>query len=308
MKRRGFTLVELLVVIAIIGVLVALLLPAVQAAREAARRMQCQNNVKQVALAMHNYHDTFLRLPPGQWNNFYSNDAPWIRGCWVQPILPFIEQKNLYEVYNAARLTNGDWALLCPNKDSIIKSLICPSDGNSPKTKTTDTNSVGGANVMQGMHVNYAVCSGASTYGPNGDNLDGMFYTKSFLRLADAVDGTANTLLCSEICISPDKTANDLRGRYCNSWEGNSWFSALNPPNTSVPDAQNYQGQSIKQAPVTSVTTTSGSQALYARSYHPAGVSVGLLDGSVRFMTNNVNAVTYKALATRNGGEPTGDF
>ena len=307
MKRRGFTLVELLVVIAIIGVLVALLLPAVQAAREAARRMQCSNNSKQIVLAMHNYHDTFLRLPPGQWNNFYSNDAPWIRGCWVQPILPFIEQKNLYEIYNAARATNGDWALLCPNKDSIIKALICPSDGNSPKTKTIDTNSVNGANVMQGMHTNYVVCSGSTAYATNTD-LNGMFYTKSFLRLADALDGTSNTLFCSEICVVPDTSVNDLRGRYCNSWEGNSWFTALNPPNSTVPDTQNYQGVSSKQAPVTTTSTSGGAQALYARSYHPAGVNVGLADGSVRFMTNSINAVTYKALATRNGGDTITDW
>jgi prepilin-type N-terminal cleavage/methylation domain-containing protein/prepilin-type processing-associated H-X9-DG protein len=307
MKRRGFTLVELLVVIAIIGVLVALLLPAVQAAREAARRMSCQNNLKQIALGMHNYHDTFLRLPPGQWNNFYSNDAPWIRGCWVQPLLPFIEQKNLYEIYNSARLTNGDWALVVPNKDTIIKSLICPSDGNSPKTKTRDTNSVNGANVMQGMHVNYAACSGNTAYGTNGSTLEGIFYTKSFHKLADITDGTSSTLLHSEICVSPDNSANDLRGRYCNSWEGNSWFTALNPPNTSVPDTQNYQGQSIRQAPQTNVANN-GTQALYARSYHPGGVNCALADGSVRVITNNINLVTYKALSTRQGGEPVGDF
>lgn len=307
MYRRAFTLVELLVVIAIIGVLVALLLPAVQAAREAARRMSCNNNLKQVAIAMHNYHDTFQRLPPGQWNNYYTNDAPWIRGCWVQPMLPFIEQKNLYEIYDSARKTNGDWALLCPNKDSIIKTLICPSDGNSPKTKTIDTNSVGGTNVMQGMHINYAVCSGSTAYGTNGDALNGMYYTKSFLRLADALDGTANTLLGSEICVAPDRTANDLRGRYCNSWEGNSWFTTLNPPNTKVPDTQTYQGQSLPQAPQTTIANN-GTQALYARSYHPAGVNAAFMDGSVRFINNSINAVTYQAISTRNGGEPNGDF
>ncbi|WP_425613363.1 DUF1559 domain-containing protein [Anatilimnocola sp. NA78] len=309
MKRRGFTLVELLVVIAIIGVLVALLLPAVQAAREAARRMQCQNNLKQIGLAMHNYHDTHLRLPPGQWNNFYANDAPWIRGCWVQPMLPFIEQKNLYETYVAAQPGNGNWALLCPNKDSIIKALICPSDGNSPKTKTRDTNTVGGVAVMQGMHVNYAVCSGSTAYGTGGLALEGIFYTKSFHRLADITDGTSSTLLASEICVVPDSAAaNDLRGRYCNSWEGNSWFTALNPPNTTVPDTQGYQGVTIKNAPQTTVATSAGTQALYARSYHPAVVNAALADGSVRSITNSINLVTYKALSTRQGGEVVGDF
>lgn len=307
MKRNGFTLVELLVVIAIIGVLVALLLPAVQAAREAARRMQCQNHLKQIGLAMHNYHDTHLRLPPGQWNNFYSNDAPWIRGCWIQPMLPFIEQRNLYEIYDTARKTNGDWALVVPNKDTIIKALICPSDGNSPKTKTIDQNSVNGTNVMQGMHTNYAVCSGNTAYGTNGSALEGIFYTKSFHRLADITDGTSSTLLASEICVVPDTSANDLRGRYCNSWEGNSWFTTLNPPNTTVPDTQCYQGVTIKNAPQTTIANN-GTQALYARSYHPTAVNTALADGSVRTITNSINLVTYKALSSRQGGETVGDF
>ena len=309
MQRKGFTLVELLVVIAIIGVLVALLLPAVQAAREAARRMQCQNNLKQIGLGLHNYHDTFNRFPPGQWNNFYSNDAPWIRGCWVQPTLPYLEQKNLYEVYEGSLKTNGNWALLCPNKDTIIRTLICPSDGNSPKTRTRDTNTVNGvAGTMQGLHTNYVVCSGSTAYVSGGLSLNGMFYTKSFLRMADVVDGTSNTLMASEICVVPDTgTANDLRGRYCNSWEGNSWFTTLNPPNTSVRDTQVYQGISLKQAPQTTIANN-GTQALYARSYHPAGVSAILGDGSVRFVSNSINAAVFKSLGTRNGGEATGDF
>jgi len=193
--RRAFTLVELLVVIAIIGVLVALLLPAVQSARGAARRMSCQNNLKQLSLAMHNYHDTFGRLPPGQWNNFYTNDKPWIRGCWVQPILPYIEQKSLYDVYDAARKTNGDWALLCPYKDTKIKGLYCPADPSSPKTVTKDTNQVNGVATMQGLHTNYVVCSGNTAYGKGGLLLSGMFFTKSFVRLAEVIDGTSNTLM-----------------------------------------------------------------------------------------------------------------
>jgi hypothetical protein len=269
--------------------------------------MQCTNHLKQIALALHNYHDTASRLPPGQWNNFYTNDAPWIRGCWVQPLLPFIEQKNLYDVYDSARRTNGDWALLCPNKDTRIKTLNCPSDSSSPKTITKDTNVVNGVATMQGLHTNFVVCSGSTAYGTGGLTLEGMFFTKSFVRLAEVVDGTSNTLMLSEICVVPDTTANDLRGRYCNSWEGNSWFTTLNPPNTTVRDTQVYQGVSLKQAPQTTIANN-GTQALYARSYHPGGVDVSLGDGSVRFMSNNVSAVVYKALGTRNGSEPAGEF
>lgn len=308
-SRRGFTLVELLVVIAIIGVLVALLLPAVQAAREASRRSSCNNNLKQVALGMHNHHDTFGLFPPGQWNDFYSNDAPNIRGCWVQTLLPFIEQSTLADTYAQGLTVNGSWALLCTKKDTIIRTLLCPSDPNSPKTKTIDTNTTqpGGQNEMQGMHVNYAVCAGSTYYPSNGRNANGIFYVKSQSRFSDITDGTSTTLFLAEICVSPDATRNDLRGRYCNSWEGNSWFTSLQPPNTSVPDTQNYQGQSIRRAPISSVGAGS-TLALYTRSYHPGGVNVALADGSVRFVSNTVNATIFQSLGTRSGGEVVGNF
>ena len=300
-ERRGFTLIELLVVIAIIAILIGLLLPAVQKVREAAARMQCSNNFKQLGLALHGHHDTFGKLPPGQYNNFYSNDAPWIRGCWVQPILPFIEQDNLFRIYDTARQANGNWALVVPNKDTIIKTLVCPSDPNGGKTQTRDTNTVNGVAVVQGLYTNYVLCAGSTYYTTNGQNMNGTFYVKSEITMTGVTDGTSNTVFASEIRVSPDVSANDLRGRYCNSWEGNNWFSTLNPPNTTVPDGQQYQGQSIVGAPISNQGPNA--LALYARSAHTGGVQAMMGDGSVRFIANSIAPLTWQAMGTRNGGE-----
>lgn len=315
-NRAAFTLIELLVVIAIIAVLIGLLLPAVQKVREAANRMKCGNNLKQIAMGLHSYHDGQGTFPPGQWNNFYTNDVPWVRGCWVQPLLPFLEQENLYKLYDASRQLNGNWALLCPNKDTLIPPLVCPSDPKSPKLTTIDGNNVTfptspptTASQKQGLHTNYVACAGSTVYAtPNAMN--GIFYVKSKTRLSDVTDGTSNTLLLSEICVSPDVSANDLRGRYSNSWEGNNWFTTAQPPNTTIADAQCYQGQTLPQAPFRSVSCTNGNgqQAVYARSYHSGGVSAALADGSIRFISSNVTPTVYLGLGSRAGNEVLGEF
>jgi prepilin-type N-terminal cleavage/methylation domain-containing protein/prepilin-type processing-associated H-X9-DG protein len=301
-RRNGFTLIELLVVIAIIAVLIGLLLPAVQKVREAAARMQCSNNLKQLGLAFHNYHSAEGRFPVGQYNNFYSNDTNWIRGCWLHPLLPHLEQDNLYKHFADSSRING-WALLATNKDTLIKTVVCPSDPNSPKTTTYDGNTcTDGTFQKQGLHTNYVVCAGSTVY-HNGQNLDGIFYVKSQTRMTDIADGTSNTLMASEICVVRDTTRNDLRGRYSNSWEGNNWFSTVNPTNTPVPDVQQYQGISIQQAPMTNAGASSGNLFLAARSYHSGLVNALLADGSVRSISNSVDASVYRALGSRAGGE-----
>ena len=310
-QRLAFTLVELLVVIAIIGILVGLLLPAVQAAREAARRMQCSNNLKQLALGLHMHHDTFQKLPPGQYNDFYRNDGPWIRGCWVHPTLPYIEQSSLFQQFDAQVRGNG-WALFGnngPNKSSIVPSLICPSDPSSPKTETRDRNTVNGvAGVVQGLHTNYVACAGSTVFGANGQGLNGVLFVKSKTRLTDIKDGTSNTLMLSEIIVVPDTTINDLRGRYCNSWYGNNWFGTLRTPNTTVADTVGYQGINFLPRAPSTLTTATPNAFLAARSYHTGGVSAALADGSVRFVSQSIDATIWLAAGTRDLGEVLGEF
>lgn len=296
-RSRGFTLVELLVVIAIIGILVALLLPAVQAAREAARRMSCSNNMKQLGLSMHNYHDTYKKFPYG-----YAEAGMLTRkrDCWMQRVLPFMEQGPMLDQYQTQ---NPQWIM---DTDPAIKDLqlggfMCPSDGSTPAFGGSGGPRAGG-NGFQG---NYVMCTGNSIILHTGP-LEGMFFERSSVNFADIVDGTSNTLLASESIRRGNVTTGwGGAGAY---WGGARWggygFTAEEPPNTMVPD-QIYQCKSTTYlgAPCTSLTGANTTRN-YARSYHPGGVMSGLADGSVRFISETIDLVTYHAVSTRRRGEP----
>jgi prepilin-type N-terminal cleavage/methylation domain-containing protein/prepilin-type processing-associated H-X9-DG protein len=300
-RRGGFTLIELLVVIAIIAVLIALLLPAVQSAREAARRTQCVNNLKQIGLALHNYHQTVEAFPRGQHCPMGGNMVGnmYDRGCWFQSVLPFIEQRDHGDAIQAFVDNQVSYTYNATFTTYVIQSLICPADPNSPKTKT--------ATGVQGFHGNYVTCAGSTEFFNNtsnpkidGTDLNGLFYVASHTRLADVTDGTSNTLMASEIIVSPDTTTHDNRGRYGNAYQGHALFSTQYPPNTKVGDLSLYCNP-IPMAPCQALGRSPAVQS--ARSYHAGGVNSLLADGSVRFLKNTINPVPYQGLGSRGLGE-----
>lgn len=300
-RRPAFTLIELLVVIAIIAILIALLLPAVQQAREAARRSSCKNNLKQLGVAMHNYHDTFGLLPYG----YFDSNTYHGRDCWMQQILPQLDQGAVYEQYAA---NNARWVMDTPAtiKDMKVPTLMCPSDPSSGGFGGGGGARAGG-NGFQG---NYIMNAGNQLMTRSSRTLNGLFHKDSSIRFRDVTDGTTNTLLASESI---------LRGKNTGGWggAGGYWgganhgaygFTTLESPNTTVAD-QVYSCKSTTwpNAPCTAV---GGGSALrnFARSMHVGGVQVTLGDGSGRFVSENISITIWRALGSRNGNEVVGEF
>jgi prepilin-type N-terminal cleavage/methylation domain-containing protein/prepilin-type processing-associated H-X9-DG protein len=312
--KKAFTLIELLVVIAIIGILIGLLLPAVQKVRESAARLKCQNHVKQLGLALHHYHDGHGFFPHGNYNYLDStpNTPPPYnnlqdRRCWMQDILPYLEQDALFKEFDAF-MARGGHALDFPRNTTVLPTLMCPSDPLGPKLRTW--NPGGGEGNSQGFSGNYILSAGSEYFNEGGiensTRLNGMFFALSRVHLTDVTDGTSNTAMSSELILSPDTRDNDIRGRYYNPAHGGVLFSTRIPPNTLVPDQLNWCSSfPVPRAPC---IWTGVNMFVSARSYHAGGVNLGLADGSVRYISDSINPVTYKALGSRNGGEVPGDY
>jgi len=328
-RSAGFTLVELLVVIAIIGVLVALLLPAVQAAREAARRATCTNNMRQVGLALLNHHDSKQAFPRGTYNHIDSLTTPppfngnQNRRCWMHDTMPFFEQQALYARFDAFMKTHAvAWDF--PESHTPISLLMCPNDPVGPKQRTWTHSSPGpggpfpaldGSGPSQGFSGNYVTSSGSTYFnlgildgGTNPSskfsaNLNGLFFAVSKVRMKDITDGTSHTAMLSEIILSPDNSDDDLRGRYYNSCGGNVNFVTLYPPNTSIADRLNWLSASaVPEAPAFPCTRCFSDKAYAsARSYHAGGVNLVAADGSVHFVPNEIDPTVYRSFGSRNG-------
>ncbi len=303
MRRRGFTLIELLVVIAIIAILIALLLPAVQQAREAARRTQCRNNLKQLGLALHNYHDRAGMFPYGVRGGVRLN-----RDCWMQQILPEFDQAPLYNTYMAQTPANVQ-DISNAVKQVKIPGLMCPSD--------PFAGSFTGIGGQIGFHGNYVVCAGNNSVpvgNPVADTvpgLNGIFWHFSSCKFRDITDGTSNTILAGEVLIRSNATAEGWgdAGWY---WGGANWgsygFSTANTPNTPVVD-RTYRCKSTTNTRAPCVSNTgSGNAENYARSMHTGGVHILMADGAVRFISENIDRGAFQGLGTRASGETIGEF
>jgi prepilin-type N-terminal cleavage/methylation domain-containing protein/prepilin-type processing-associated H-X9-DG protein len=345
-SSSGFTLIELLVVIAIIGILISLLLPAVQKIREAAARMQCSNNLHQMGLAVHNYESANSKIPSA----FLGNTKPTVYVgypdyffSWsaLAQMNPYLEQTA---IYNRMDLTQpiydptNNYNISTANQfamQQIIKIFLCPSDNGQPVTNPGDY----GIPTMG--PTNYAVCVGSGTTNggaPYGSplNSDGMFMGLKALRLTDVSDGLSNTACMSESLLGQGAEAYtgatppapaDPRYVYAyvgfgtpvnattcaaaTTWNGNqrrgfTWASGemrcasynhFYTPNSANFDCVNND-----------LTTFTAFAWRTARSRHTGGVNVLFGDGSVHFVVNSVDPVTWRGLSTRAGGEVLGDY
>lgn len=317
--RNGFTLVELLVVIAIIGILVGLLLPAVQAAREAARRMSCSNNLKQIGLAVHGFHDTFHGMPP---QATYTIGSTFSGYSVHARILPFLEQSNIAD--------RVDFGIGYAAQPDICKLKIpvyrCPSDGRD------ETRVDGGVEFYP---TNYGFCIGTwlgldQQTAQGGDGAFGYNLRHSFAAITD---GLSNTVAAADVksftpglmdggqpaaALSPVPDTPEqvvaygglFDKDYCHTqWvTGRTLQSGLTttfPPNTKVlyNNAGTLYDVDFTSARVSPSAPRQSYRVVTARSFHPGGANVLLLDGSVRFAASTIARDTWRALGTRSGGE-----
>lgn len=308
-RSPGFTLIELLVVIAVIAILIALLLPAVQQAREAARRTSCRNNLKQIALALHNYHDRARTFPFG-WDTHGTG--------WSAMILPEIEQSTIYRTLIFRESGPGNWAANgSPNEracGTLIPAFRCPS---MPQAEHIDN-----FGIPNRVPVSYRGNAGSQASSDDTSTIvipgtkslemmrqDGIFYACSSVRMRDIIDGTSSTFLVAESLTEPgfikDGNAMDywmigspqIDPCRCDGGTGGTEFSE-------------FVGTTIARMNLRRLDPAAPGRLMELAfgSWHAGGALVSFCDGSVRFVAENIDASVYRALGSRNGGEVIGEF
>ncbi|MEZ6143255.1 MAG: DUF1559 domain-containing protein [Zavarzinella sp.] len=316
-KRAAFTLIELLVVIAIIAILIGLLLPAVQKVREAANRAKCTNNLKQLGIALHAFHDANGALPPGAEeqvcprSNSNCTTGFFAGTSWIVHTLPYIEQDNIYRLYNFD-LAHNNAANGTAVGMQVVKSIYCPSgpdpskyrDPNAGTTNNPSTHYYGimgpgdlidnAPNVVNGVTYTYRVGNGATNGAFSGHGMltqyrdtTGSITTKYRIRLTDVTDGLTNTIMVGERSINlPTGQTNDYR-----SWiRGNNGGSGATKCVTYPINSTNYNG-------------SNNFNHISMASHHTGGCNFALGDGSVRFIRSSIALNIYKASASINSGE-----
>ncbi|MEW4529395.1 DUF1559 domain-containing protein [Maioricimonas sp. JC845] len=327
--RSGFTLIELLVVIAIIAILIALLLPAVQQAREAARRSQCKNNLKQIGLALHNYHDVYKYFPPGRTRNTYSGiTSAWYTGNigWMPRILAQMDQAPLFNTIDwdlgqGTGGTDGDDGVngASPNgaRRQIVPAFRCPSDpgtGAATWTDPTGTKQTGVRSSGSYATTNYAGCVGTDWRLRTDSAAKGIFGMNTRIGIRDVLDGTSNTLAASELVIGfPKLSVNDDGNGNCpqtgakdtstTRQTGFSWFYAYFPHSSMF---STYTPPNSSKTWDCGVNSDRANNA--ARSLHVGGVHTLLCDGGVRFVSENIDITTWQNLGNKSDGEVVGEF
>lgn len=332
--QDGFTLIELLVVIAIIAILVALLLPAVQQAREAARRSQCINQMKQLGLALHNYHDVVRMFPmAASWGD---------RPNWRVFLLPYLEQGALYDTLT---INTGGFYAHSPGCDSANPSLACGFSGNTilrnlavpiyhcPSNPNPPFNHAATGYAYQGAIIDYVGISGATPDPGGRDSMcsgdvmcssssycrNGMMLVGEGKRIRDCTDGTSNTIILAEQSGTVNnvaRSANALGGWHSAANAGSAGFNSSTPfPMTSAGCWYSAGVTTVRYAP-NAFFRTGGSgpnnSALsfntVTNSFHKGGHHILLTDGSVRFLSENVDFPTYRQLCTRDDGNVVGEY
>jgi prepilin-type N-terminal cleavage/methylation domain-containing protein len=305
--RGAFTLIELLVVIAIIAILIGLLLPAIQSARESASRTQCGNNLHQIGLALHTYEDNNNSFPPSYVINVIPKPLTIQSYSWGTLILPYLEQENLYNRYNFNQLINT------PTNEAVVsthlKVMQCPS---APKPDRLYSFTLPAGAIFSGSPALTWQASASDYVPPSGVRLGlnfpasqdrhGILNVDVNTRPTDVVDGLANTILVGELAGRPDVwragTLSTLNAAAGESTAGAGWGDPLNGEswlNGSLYDGTGNQGP----CPINCTNLTT--RGLYA--FHPSGANVVMGDASVHFLSSSIDPATFAYLITRSGGE-----